>query len=88
VISHGDERQEGCCERGRKGESRARSAGASAAFTYAIIKLQVVVRCRPLSTKELQDGRGKLVQMDVGKGEVAVSAEHAREQRGIAASSL
>jgi hypothetical protein len=35
---------------------------------------QVVVRCRPLSEREMQDGHAGIVDMDVHRGEVRVRA--------------
>lgn len=36
------------------------------------VRLQVVVRCRPLNSKEVEDGRQRIVDMDVRQGQVVV----------------
>jgi hypothetical protein len=38
--------------------------------------LQVVVRCRPLSKKEVADGRQQIVKMNVREGQVVVEAQN------------
>jgi kinesin family member 3A len=37
-----------------------------------LLPLQVVVRCRPLNSKEKADGRGTIVEMDVREGQIRV----------------
>ena len=36
------------------------------------IRPQVVVRCRPLNSKEQQDGRARIVDMDIRQGQIQV----------------
>ena len=54
---------------------RRRLAGCSPQSALGLATLvQVVVRCRPLNGKEKQDGRERIVDMDVRAGQVTVSS--------------
>lgn len=54
------------------GVGQYQNSGTSRA-TCDLRELQVVVRCRPLNTKEHQDGRKTIVGMDVREGQVHVN---------------